>query len=308
MQRTLLLAGLCVAALVAQTVAQPALAAPDMSLARLECGTPGPPTVVNQRFSDTYAYGDLKIQFVYSCYLIKHGDDYLLWDIGHAMTTPNVAPKVSLVDQLAKANLKPDQIKYVAISHYHGDHVGQVASFPKATLLIGKGDWDVLTSPKPPANAAVAPFAHWIKGDGKVEPVPQDKDVFGDGSVIMLYTPGHTPGHHSLLVKLPQTGRRADHRRSRALPRELGDQRRALVQLRPRPDIGVDRSRQEDRGGHEGDRDHPARRPRRRQAAGLPGIGKIAALTARLLRLFWTASLRLASCHERARGSRPGRS
>jgi len=206
MQRTLLLAGLCAAALVAQTVAQPALAAPDMSLARLECGTPGPPTVVNQRFSDTYAYGDLKIQFVYSCYLIKHGDDYLLWDIGHAMTTPNVAPKVSLVDQLAKANLKPDQIKYVAISHYHGDHVGQVGSFPKATLLIGQGDWDVLTSPKPPANAAVAPFAHWIKEDGKVEPVPQDKDVFGDGSVIMLYTPGHTPGHHSLLVKLPQTG------------------------------------------------------------------------------------------------------
>ena len=206
MQRTLLLAGLCAAALVAETVAQPALAAPDMSLARLECGTPGPPTMVNQRFSDTYAYGDLKIQFVYSCYLIKHGDDYLLWDTGHAMTTPNVAPKVSLVDQLAKANLKPDQIKYVAISHYHGDHVGQVGSFPKATLLIGQGDWDVLTSPKPPANAAVAPFAHWIKEDGKVEPVPQDKDVFGDGSVIMLYTPGHTPGHHSLLVKLPQTG------------------------------------------------------------------------------------------------------
>jgi N-acyl homoserine lactone hydrolase len=36
--------------------------------------------------------------------------------------------------------------------------------------------------------------------------VPLDKDVFGDGSVIMLYTPGHTPGHHVLLVKLPQTG------------------------------------------------------------------------------------------------------
>jgi N-acyl homoserine lactone hydrolase len=67
-------------------------------------------------------------------------------------------------------------------------------------------DWDVLTSPKPPENANPAPFANWIKGESKVEPVPLDKDVFGDGSVIMLYTPGHTPGHHSLLVKLPQTG------------------------------------------------------------------------------------------------------
>ena len=175
-----------------------------MSLTRLDCGTPNPPTAVNQRFSDTYAYGDLKLQLVYSCYLIKHGDDYLLWDTGHAMTTPNVAPKVSLVDQLAQINLKPEQIKYVGISHYHGDHIGQAGSFPKSTLLIGKGDWDVLTSAKPPEGANPAPFANWIKGEGKVEPVPLDKDVFGDGSVIMLYTPGHTPGHHSLLVKLPQ--------------------------------------------------------------------------------------------------------
>ena len=107
------------------------------------------PVAVNQRFSDTYAYGDLKLQFVYSCYLIKHGDDYLLWDTGHAMTAPNVAPKVSLVDLLAKIAIKPEQIKYVGISHYHADHTGQVSSFPKATLLIGKGDWDAITSPKP---------------------------------------------------------------------------------------------------------------------------------------------------------------
>ena len=48
--------------------------------------------------------------------------------------------------------------------------------------------------------------SNWISGGGTVEPVPQDKDVFGDGTVIMLYTPGHTPGHHSLLVKLSQLG------------------------------------------------------------------------------------------------------
>jgi glyoxylase-like metal-dependent hydrolase (beta-lactamase superfamily II) len=122
------------------------------------------------------------------------------------VTTPNVAPKVSIVDQLAKANIKPEQIKYVGISHYHGDHTGQVASFPKATLLIGKGDWDILSNPKPAEGVPTAPFASWIKGDSKVGPVPTDKDVFGDGSVIMLYTPGHTPGHHSLLVKLPTMG------------------------------------------------------------------------------------------------------
>ena len=203
MHRTLFLASICAAALVGhQALAQ----APDMSLARLDCGTPNPPTAVNQRMSDTYSYGDLKIQLIYSCYLIEHGNDYLLWDAGHAMTMPNVAPKVSLVDQLAKINLTPEQIKYVGISHYHGDHVGQVGSFPKSTLLIGKGDWDEVTSAKPREGVVAAPFASWIKGESKVEPVPLDKDVFGDGSVIMLYTPGHTPGHHSLLVKLPKMG------------------------------------------------------------------------------------------------------
>src|ERR1700727_1532771 len=115
-------------------LATSAQAAPDVSLARLDCGTPPPPTAVNERFSDTFAYGELKIQFVFSCYLIKHGDEYMLWDTGHAMTMTNVAPKVSLVDQLAKADVKPDQIKYVGISHYHADHTGQIDSFPRSTI------------------------------------------------------------------------------------------------------------------------------------------------------------------------------
>ena len=122
------------------------------------------------------------------------------------MTTPNVAAKVSIVDQLAKGEVKPEQINFVGISHYHADHTGQVASFPKATLLIGKGDWDAITSPKPAEGVNYKPFEGWIKGNNKVEPMALDKAVFGEGSVIMLYTPGHTPGHHSLWVKLPQMG------------------------------------------------------------------------------------------------------
>ncbi len=204
MKRTLTIlafgAGLCAG------LTAPAQAAPEMSLTRFDCGTSQAPTPVNQRFSDTYAYGDLKLQFVFSCYLIKHGDDYLLWDTGHAMTAPNVAPKVSLVDFLGKIDVKPEQIKYVGISHYHADHTGQVASFPKATVLIGQGDWDAITSPKPAQGVNFKPFEAWIKGESKVEPLTLDKDVFEDGSVIVLRTPGHTPGHSSLLVKLPQMG------------------------------------------------------------------------------------------------------
>ena len=202
----LLALGVCANALISASAS--AQAAPEVTLTRLDCGTPNPPTELNQRFSDTYAFPGMKLQLVYSCYLIKHGDDYMVWDTGQPLTAGAVAPKTSLVDLLAQLKVKPEQVKFVGISHYHGDHIGQVDQLPKSTLLIGKGDWDVLTAPTPTPGANAAPFANWISGagKGKVDPVALDKDVFGDGSVIMLYTPGHTPGHHSLLVKLPQKG------------------------------------------------------------------------------------------------------
>ena len=177
----------------------------DLAVTRLDCGTsPGPSDVA--RFSDVFTHVGLQVPIVYSCYLVKHGDDYLLWDTGQSMSAGAVAPKTTIVNQLAQVNVRPEQIKFVGISHYHPDHTGQVASFPQATLLIGKGDWDVLTSPKPPPNANPDRFTNWIGGAGKMEALPLDKDVFGDGTVIVLATPGHTPGHHSLLVKLKQMG------------------------------------------------------------------------------------------------------
>ena len=187
----------------AQTAPQ---AAPEVTLSRLDCGTPIL-NDVSQRFTDTYAHKDLKVLFTFSCYLIKRGDEYLLWDTGHAMTAGAVAPKVSIVDQLAKGNVKPEQIKFVGISHYHADHTGQVASFPGSMLLIGKGDWDGINATPPAPGANVAPFANWRNGGaGKMEAVVGDKDVFGDGSAVIINTPGHTPGHHSLLVRLKDMG------------------------------------------------------------------------------------------------------
>jgi N-acyl homoserine lactone hydrolase len=206
MRQTLLLLALGVCANALMSASASAQAAPEVTLTRLDCGTGAAPTDVSQRFTDTYAYAGVKIQLVFSCYLVKHGDDYMVWDTGQPTTAGPVAPKVPLVDLLGQLELKPEQIKFVGISHYHGDHVGQVASLPKATLLIGKGDWDVVNDPKMSAVANPANFANWISGGGKVEPVVLDKDVFGDGTVVMLNTPGHTPGHHALLVKLKGMG------------------------------------------------------------------------------------------------------
>ena len=187
--------------------------AADVALARLDCGgAPEPRSVA--AFSDTFAYPDLQLQLVYSCYLVRHGDRYLVWDTGQAADGSPQAPDVSLVDQLAQGGVTPDEVEFVGISHYHNDHTGQLAAFPGATLVIGHGDWESVAPDAAPRGMKAedydrrrAPFAPWTSGDGKVQALatPQH-DVFGDGSVVMLSLPGHTPGHHGLLVRLAGMG------------------------------------------------------------------------------------------------------
>ena len=102
--------GACAGAFLSlSALAQPA---PEVTLTRFDCGTGQAPTDVAQRFTDSYAYNGLKVQFTYSCYLIKHGSDYLVWDTGQSMSAGAVAPKTSLVDQLAPAQsqARADQI------------------------------------------------------------------------------------------------------------------------------------------------------------------------------------------------------
>jgi glyoxylase-like metal-dependent hydrolase (beta-lactamase superfamily II) len=177
--------------------------APEVTLTRLDCGTGFND---QRRFSDTFAYTDPKVRFTFSCYLIKHGDEYMVWDTGYLPGSNPSAAKVTLTEQLAQLKVKPEDVKYVGISHFHADHTGQLPSLPGATLLIGQREWEALTAAKPMPGANVEAFKHWISGDGKVEPQPADKDVFADGTVIILRTPGHTPGHQSLLVRTKGSG------------------------------------------------------------------------------------------------------
>ena len=119
---------------------------------------------------------------------------------------PIYAPKVGIADRLKEVGVSPDQVKFVGISHFHGDHTGQLNPFTNATLLIGKGDWDGVNATPPMGGANVAGFKDWMGTGRKVEPLTADKDVFGDGSVTVLRAPGHTPGHSMLLVRLKEKG------------------------------------------------------------------------------------------------------
>lgn len=180
--------------------AQPA---PEVTLTRLDCGNGFND---QRRFSDVFAYKEPKVPFTFSCYVIRHGDDYMVWDTGYLPGSNPNATNVPLADQLAQMKVKPEQVKFVGISHFHADHSGQLGTVPNATLLIGEREWAQITASRPMAGVNVAGFRHWISGGGKVEEQSGDKDVFGDGTVVVLRTPGHTPGHQSLLVRLKEKG------------------------------------------------------------------------------------------------------
>jgi glyoxylase-like metal-dependent hydrolase (beta-lactamase superfamily II) len=192
--------------MLAAGVAPAQTARPALQLYRLDCGA----IQVSDFdvFTDAYLYPGKPKTLTSSCYLIRHGNQTLLWDTGvdgalagkpaASEWVFTISLKERLVDQLARIGVRPGDVNFVAISHYHDDHTGQAADFPGATLLMGSGDWDVVKTRPDTAKR----FTPWISGGAKVDPVARDKDVFGDKSVVILDMPGHSPGHKALLVRL----------------------------------------------------------------------------------------------------------
>lgn len=145
-----------------------------------------------------------------NCYLVHHRTaGYLLWDTGIndrvAALPDGLTVKAlgrtwhrsqTLAAALAGLGVKTADVRYLAISHVHPDHVGNADQFPNATIVMQKAEWEYgLKQP-------LKPFSP----EQKTELLEGDKDLFGDGSVTVLSTPGHTPGHQSLLVHLEKTG------------------------------------------------------------------------------------------------------
>jgi N-acyl homoserine lactone hydrolase len=150
------------------------------------------------------------MDFVDTCYLVKHAQGWFLWDTGIAdavAAMPNglapADPKAvywhrpkTLAAQLDQLGVTPSDIKAMAVSHTHPDHIGNVEMFPATMLYVQKAEYEW-----PGANSELR-----FKPTHPVTKLEGDHDVFGDGSVTILSTPGHTPGHQSLLVKLPRAG------------------------------------------------------------------------------------------------------
>ena len=162
------------------------------------------------------------IEFSSTCWLIKRGNQWLLWDTGVPEATANdpngwsTLPKLilyhldrTLTGQLAEIGLKLPDVTYVAVSHTHGDHIGNVTLFPDAEILIQRTEYEWIhggNGPNENVNQLMALARRLMGNPRNLRLIDGDLDVFGDGSVTLISTPGHTPGSQSLLVRLKNSG------------------------------------------------------------------------------------------------------
>ncbi len=174
---------------------------------------------------------DPPIKIPVGFFVIQHPKGNVLFDTGNndkIITDPGYwgpsfeglkpvnTPDVAIDVQLKKIGLSPDDIKYVVVSHMHLDHGGNVAKFPKSTLIIQRDEINFAMFPDEPFTGAFIPAdAYALRapvGSSKPNAMNmvvldnQDMDIFQDGSIIVKSSRGHTAGHQMMLVRLPKLG------------------------------------------------------------------------------------------------------
>jgi N-acyl homoserine lactone hydrolase len=170
-----------------------------------------------------------------NAYVIEHRDGLVLFDTGQdraSVTDPGYFPRGVagvLYGRLARFEIGPQEtlsaglgrLGYAAgdvttavISHLHQDHIGGLAELSDADIVVSQAEWDTLSSPLPELRGLMRghidlPGLRWHRittapsDDPGLAPFRSSHDLFGDGSLVLLPTPGHTPGSMSLLVRRP---------------------------------------------------------------------------------------------------------
>jgi N-acyl homoserine lactone hydrolase len=157
-----------------------------------------------------------EVDFVNVSYLIVHPRGTLMFDAGAVadshfkadgspVTEGIMSATKPLLPQLAAAGYTPRDVTYFALSHFHSDHTANANEFASATWIVQKAERDFMFADSPQGIIQPASYAALRDADTKVLD-NEDFDVFGDGSVVVMSTPGHTPGHQVVAVKLANRG------------------------------------------------------------------------------------------------------
>ena len=172
-----------------------------------------------------------KITVPVGFFLIKHPKGNVLFDTGNndrIITTPDYwgpliagldpvrTPDVAIDTQLAKINVKPSDVKYVVLGHFHADHAGNIGKFAADSTFVYQRD-EIKNAFWPQPGYATfyltGDFEMMRSGIGvgmankvKAIELDGDLDLFGDGSVFIHRSVSHTPGSQILVVRLPKTG------------------------------------------------------------------------------------------------------
>jgi N-acyl homoserine lactone hydrolase len=160
-----------------------------------------------------------KQPFAVPCYMVVHPKGTLMWDVGVIPdsqvngTTQGISTVTkTLKSQMAEVGYSASDIKYLALSHLHSDHTANANDFAGSTWLVHQNEKDAMFAPPPPGGRggrggplATASFDK-LKDSKTTILTEKDYDVFGDGTVVIMYAPGHTPGHQILFLKLKESG------------------------------------------------------------------------------------------------------
>lgn len=158
-----------------------------------------------------------KQPFAVPCYLVAHPKGTLMWDVGvipdsqvNGTAQGFSTVTKTLKSQMAEVGYSAADIKYLALSHLHSDHTANANDFAGSTWLVHQNERDAMFAPAPAGGRGGGPMASatYIKLKDSKTTILTDKDydVFGDGTVVIQYAPGHTPGHQILFLRLKQSG------------------------------------------------------------------------------------------------------
>ncbi|HEY5568177.1 MAG TPA: N-acyl homoserine lactonase family protein [Gammaproteobacteria bacterium] len=157
-----------------------------------------------------------EVDFVNISYLIVHPRGALMFDTGAVpdsefpadgspVTEGIMSATQPLKPQLAAAGFTPSDVTHFALSHYHSDHTANANEFAAATWIVQKAERDFMFAESPQGIIAPETFDKLRDAEAVILD-NEDYDVFGDGSVTVMATPGHTPGHQVVAVELANYG------------------------------------------------------------------------------------------------------